>query len=150
MKKTIVIIFAVAILGSLGLYAKQQKTITAAPSAAPIAQTSPSSPQTGKSYKDGTYQGSTADTLYGTVQISVVVSGGKISDVQFLQMPHDEQRSIDITNTAKPLLKQNTLAAQSSKIDFVSGATSTTYGYQESLQAALDKAAGTAMVDIRA
>jgi uncharacterized protein with FMN-binding domain len=41
---------------------------------------------------------------------------------------------------SKPQLKQTTLDAQSSQIDFVSGATSTSYGYQESLQKALDKA----------
>ena len=93
------------------------------------------------SYKDGTYTSDVAETLYGNIEISLVIADGKISDVMFIQMPDkDDGRSRQITEMAKPLLKATTLDKQSDQIDFVTGATSTSFGYQESLQSALDKA----------
>lgn len=92
-------------------------------------------------YKDGTFTGDTAYIPYGPVQIAVVVSGGKITDVNFLQMPSDQGYSRQVAAAAEPLLKQTTLQAQNANIDFVSGATATSSGYQQSLQSALDKAA---------
>ena len=137
MKKAVLIIVTVAILGALGLYAtKNQKD---SPSVA--GSNTPSGQVATRKLKDGTFTGDSAATPYGTVQIAMVVVGGKITDVNFLQMPNADARSVDITAFAKPALKQNTLAAQGSNIDFVTGATSTSYGYKESLQAALDKAA---------
>lgn len=148
MRKTLVIIFAVAILG--GTVFATHKHGTSSPSAAamPSSGTGTSgstssisgSGSGSASYKDGTYTGDNADTPYGTVQISVVISGGKISDVNFLKMPNDQPHSREVTAMSEPQLKQNTLDAQSTQIDFVSGATSTSYGYQESLQKALDQA----------
>ena len=92
-------------------------------------------------YEDGTYTSDVAETLYGNVEISIVVTSGKISDVEFVQMPDkDDGRSREITKMAKPLLEDTTLEKQSDQIDFVTGATSTSFGYQESLQSALDKA----------
>jgi uncharacterized protein with FMN-binding domain len=93
------------------------------------------------SYKDGTYTGDAEDTIYGTVQIAAVISGGKITDIRFLQMPGPEGHSKEVTAFAKDPLKQSTLNHQSSNIDFVSGATQTSEAYEQSLQAALDKAA---------
>jgi uncharacterized protein with FMN-binding domain len=152
MRKALVIIFAVAILGGLGFYANKNKadnnlntsgssTTAVNPSQTSSGSTTSSSGNSSPSQlKDGTYSGGTADTPYGIVQVAAVISGGKISDIKFLQMPFEENRSQQVTNMAEPQLKQNTLDAQSSNIDFVSGATSTSYGYKESLQAALDKA----------
>ena len=155
MKRGLITIFAVAILGILGLYIKKNENKTTALAASSKSQSSQSTTtntntntsitSSGSSshpvFKDGTFRGNATDTPYGVVQIAVVISGGKISEVNFLQLPNDQRHSIEVSNAAAPLLKQATLASQSSKIDFVSGATSTSFGYQESLQAALDKAA---------
>jgi uncharacterized protein with FMN-binding domain len=151
MRKALVIIFAVAVLGGASFYVtnnKSKNNVVVSPqsdisqaSQTPTSNkptTNSSSPSS--SYKDGTYTGKVADTPYGPVQITAIISGGKITDVNFLEMPTDEQRSRTITAQAKPMLKQAAITAQSASIDFVSGATSTSYGYQESLQAALDKA----------
>lgn len=138
MKKTLGIILAVAILGSVGIYAKHAKD---QPNGSGSASQPTASSSILKSYQDGTYTGDAAETPYGIVQIAVVVSGGKLSDVRFLKMPDDFGRSTEITQNAEPQLKQTTLNKQSANIDFVSGATSTSYGYQQSLQAALDTAA---------
>ncbi|MEU5265510.1 FMN-binding protein, partial [Amycolatopsis sp. NPDC021455] len=45
-----------------------------------------------------------------------------------------------INSTAVPALNQETLQAQSARIDTVSGATYTSEGYQQSLQSAIDQA----------
>jgi uncharacterized protein with FMN-binding domain len=92
-------------------------------------------------YKDGTYTGDAEDTIYGTVQVAAVISGGKITDIKFIQMPGPEGHSKEVTAFAESPLKQSTLNHQSANIDFVSGATQTSEGYVQSLQAALDRAA---------
>jgi uncharacterized protein with FMN-binding domain len=141
MRKTITIIFAVAILGATAVaaqkHSKSPTSVTAMPSASgSFSHSSGSSAH----YKDGTYTGDAAETPYGPVKVAVVISGGKISDVNFLKMPDDQPHSREVTMMSEPQLKQNTLDAQGTQIDFVSGATSTCYGYQESLQKALDQA----------
>jgi uncharacterized protein with FMN-binding domain len=154
-KKGIVIILAVAIIGALGIYGKSSGSTAKAPNptASAPASTTPSStinqtapktspaPTSGSAFKDGTFTGDSEDTFYGTVQIAVVVSGGKITDINFLQMPNDRGHTQEVTAFSAPLLKQETLQIQSSHIDFVSGATSTSEGYQQSLQSALNQAA---------
>jgi uncharacterized protein with FMN-binding domain len=98
----------------------------------------PASGSTSASSK--TFDGTAAQTRYGTVQVEVTVAGGKITDVSFLQLTSNDGRSADINSQAGPLLLQETLTAQSSNIDTISGATYTSEGYQQSLQSALDQA----------
>jgi uncharacterized protein with FMN-binding domain len=149
MKKTLLIIFAIALLGIAGVAAKSHKSdqpaslqnSTAAPLANSQAGDNNSTPDTALTYKDGTYTGGSEPNPYGTVQVAVVVSGGKITDINFLQMPNGESESQQITNDSAPLLKQSALSKQSASIDFVSGATVTSQGFEQSLQAALNQAA---------
>jgi uncharacterized protein with FMN-binding domain len=149
MKKTIVIILAVAILGAIGIAQAKKPAPTSPlipntmmPATNANNTAASSNTATPTSYKDGTYTGDAADTPYGAVQISAVISGGKITDINFLQMPFEEGHSQEITNYAKPYLKQTAISKQNAKnIEFVTGATSTSYGFQESLQAALNQAA---------
>jgi len=138
MRRTITIIFAVAVLGGAIALTQKHNPSNSSATAMPSSATRASSGSA--SYKDGTYTGDAADTPYGVVQIAVVISGSKISNVEFLRMPDDQPHSREVTMMSEPQLKQNTLDAQSTQIDFVSGATSTCYGYQESLQKALDQA----------
>ncbi len=91
-------------------------------------------------YKDGQYTGSIADAFYGNVQVKVTISGGKITDVQFLDYPHDRGTSIEINSQAMPYLKQEAIAAQSASVDIVSGATQTSGAFQISLASALAQA----------
>lgn len=77
---------------------------------------------------------------YGTVQVRVTLSGSRIVDVQALQLPSDRSRSLQISNFAGPTLRQEALQAQGAQIDTVSGATYTSKGYRQSLQAAIDQA----------
>ncbi len=68
------------------------------------------------------------------------MSGGKITGVAVPVYPDGNRRDQEINARALPILRQETLDAQSADIDAVSGATVTSDGYQESLQAALDAA----------
>ena len=88
----------------------------------------------------GTYTGDPVDVGYGTVQVSVVMAAGKISDIKAVQLPSDRARSRSISNYAAPILRSEALKAQGANIDGVSGATYTSEGYAQSLQSAIDQA----------
>jgi uncharacterized protein with FMN-binding domain len=90
--------------------------------------------------KDGSYTGAVESTRFGNVQVQLVVSGGKITDVKALQLTDAERRSQMISATAAPILRSEVLQAQSGNVDTVSGATVTSDAYLSSLQAALDAA----------
>lgn len=90
-----------------------------------------------------TVAGSAIQTQYGMVQVQVTVrisgSSKQITNAKFLQLTAYDGRSQEINNAAGPILLQETLAAQSARIDIVSGASYTSDGYQQSLQSALDQ-----------
>lgn len=88
----------------------------------------------------GTYQGSVVQTKWGQVQVTITVTNGKITKVSVPIYPNSNGRDQEINARALPILKQETLAAQNADIDTVSGATYTSRGYIQSLQAALDAA----------
>jgi uncharacterized protein with FMN-binding domain len=87
-----------------------------------------------------TFRGPAVDTRWGPVQVEIVVSGGRITDVVAVRVPDGNRRDVEINNRAVPQLRKQALAAQSADIDTVSGATVTSEGYRESLQAAIDAA----------
>ncbi|MFE7870559.1 FMN-binding protein [Micromonospora humida] len=89
---------------------------------------------------DGSHDGSVAQTRWGPVQVRITVAGGRITDVTTLQVPDGNFRDQQINDYAVPILRQAALTAQSARIDTVSGATVTSDGYRESLQAAIDAA----------
>jgi len=85
--------------------------------------------------------GRVASTVYGPVQVQVVLKGRKIVGVNILQRPDATELDIQIGQYALPRLIAETLTAQSARIDTVSGATYTSGGYINSLQNALDSGA---------
>ncbi len=99
-----------------------------------------STPPSSGQYKDGTYTGSVEDAYYGNVQVQVTISGGQISDVQFLQYPNDRSTSRIINGQAMPYLKQEAIQAQSANVAGVSGATDTSQAFVASLINALNQA----------
>jgi uncharacterized protein with FMN-binding domain len=112
-------------------------TTTVAVTAAPAPDTTSGS---GTSGGGKTYSGSVAQTRWGPVQVTITVADGKITDVAVPTYPNGNHRDQEINAYALPVLTQETLSAQSADIDTVSGATVTSDGYKESLQAALDAA----------
>ena len=82
--------------------------------------------------------GKVANTVYGPVQIQLVVKSHKIVKVAVLEQPSNTIHDIQIGEFAFPKLISETLTAQNGKIDAVSGASYTSAGYISSLQSAVD------------
>jgi uncharacterized protein with FMN-binding domain len=108
------------------------------PRAHPTARPTRPSPSPSPTAPSGTFTGSPFSTPYGNVQVQIKVTDGRIMDVVALQLPSDNQRSQELSSQAGPQLRQEALDAQSADIDTVSGATYTSDGYRQSLQAAID------------
>ncbi len=87
-----------------------------------------------------TYTGDSVDTRWGPVQVRITVSNGKITASEAIVYPTENHRDVEINSQALPILNQEAVAAQTSQIDTVSGATVTSDGYISSLQSAIDKA----------
>jgi len=83
--------------------------------------------------------GSVASTAYGPMQVQITVTGGRITKATVLQQTDVGSYSGQVDSLAIPQLTNETLSAQSAKIDAVSGASYTSQGYIQSLQSALDK-----------
>ena len=93
--------------------------------------------QTTKSVS-GTFTGDSVDVKYGFVQVKITVVNGKITEAQAVQAPSG--RNDRWTQMAVPILRQQTLTAQSANITGASGASYTSYGWYTSLASALAKA----------
>ncbi len=109
---------------------------TATETAAPDATQAPAASST-KSV-NGSFTGPAVFVNYGTVQVKITVANGRITDAVAVQAPSG--RNDRWTNMAVPILKQQTLAAQSANIQGASGASYTSYGWYTSLQGALAQA----------
>ncbi|GIF10184.1 FMN-binding protein [Actinoplanes teichomyceticus] len=123
---------------------------TADPAGKPAADPSPSASRKKKreaaeptaeaegGLKNGSYQGTAVQNPYGTVQVAIKVSGGRITSANATYPKNGFSGTINPNAVAK--LSQQTLKAQSADVDAVSGATYTSQSYAKSLQAALDAA----------
>lgn len=109
------------------------------PTSTPIPTATPA-PVLASGFKDGTYTGDPADAFYGNIQVQATISGGEITNIQFLQSPNDRGESIQINQQADPVLAQEAIQAQSANVDIVSGATDSSQAFVQSLQSALNKA----------
>ena len=107
--------------------------------AAPAAPTAPAAPAA-PAAPGGTFTGNSVSTQYGSVQVQVVVANGKITDVKALHLTDDGGRSVQISNSAAPILRSEVLSSQSARVSTVGGATYTSDAYLTSLQSALDQA----------
>lgn len=124
---------------------------TPAPQAAPAAPAPPADPlnavvlapppasSTGR-YADGEFVGNAADGEWGPVQVKAVVKNGDIADVICIEYPYHRQRSAEISEWAIPQLIEESIKAQSEKIDWVSQASFTSDQFQKSLASALVRA----------
>ena len=120
-------------------------TPTTAPAAGPVAANVPTTTvvaalATPAGVADGTYVGATDSNRWGPVQVQAVYSGGQIVDVQILQYPTADRKSVSINQRALPALISEALSARSADVNTVSGATYTSKSYRVSLQSAIDAA----------
>jgi uncharacterized protein with FMN-binding domain len=115
----------------------QSAAATQSPTASASATATPTKAASNKA-TTGTFVGDPYSMRYGTVQVQITISGGKITDAQAIQAPGGGNQRY--TDRAVPVMRQNTLAAQSSNITGASGASYTSYAWYISLQSALKKA----------
>lgn len=120
--------------------AKPAPAAGAAAGIVPDGTASPSASRQAGSANVLTVNGTVAQTRWGPVQVQVKIANHKIADVRALLRPSGNDRDDEINAYALPQLRAEVLEAQSAHVDAVSGATVTSGGYLESLQAALDAA----------
>lgn len=82
--------------------------------------------------------GSEEDSEFGIFQVEVFFEDGEIVAVEPLQLPTDTKSNF-INNEAEPSYEEAVVAAQSTDIDVISGATVTWDNYTASVQSALDE-----------
>jgi uncharacterized protein with FMN-binding domain len=131
---------AAVVAGSGGKSGSGGTTSSGASGSAGSAAAAASAPVSAGSGTGTAVTGNVINTPYGPTQVQVTVNAGKIVKVTVLQHTNDGVNSMMIDGRALPLLNNETLTAQSAKINAVSGASYTSAGYTQSLQSALDKA----------
>jgi uncharacterized protein with FMN-binding domain len=109
--------------------------LTVAATVPPLALPYTADAATGKLYTGKAYSAH----QWGTVQVRIRVSGGRIVNVGAVY-PNHKPRSIKINTRAIPILKREVLKAQSANVQYVSGASDTSGAYKRSLQSAISKA----------
>ena len=110
-------------------------TATTAPAAQAPATQAPAASTTSI---NGTFTGPSVNVNYGNVQVKITVVNGRITDAVAVKAPTGKNDRY--TNMAVPILKAQTLKAQSANIQGASGASYTSYGWFTSLQGALAQA----------
>jgi uncharacterized protein with FMN-binding domain len=110
-------------------------TNTTAPAADASATQAPAASTTSI---NGTFTGPSVNVNYGNVQVKITVVNGRITDAVAVKAPTGKNDRY--TNMAVPILKAQTLKAQSANIQGASGASYTSYGWFTSLQGALAQA----------
>jgi uncharacterized protein with FMN-binding domain len=117
---------------------KSSGTNTAATAPATQAPATTAPAANSKTSINGTFTGPSINVNYGNVQVKITVVDGRITDAVAVKAPSG--RNDRWTNMAVPILKAQTLAAQSANIQGASGASYTSYGWHTSLQGALAQA----------
>jgi uncharacterized protein with FMN-binding domain len=105
---------------------------------APATQAAATTAATSSKSISGTFTGPSVNVNYGNVQVKITVVNGRITDAVAVKAPTG--RNDRWTNMAVPILKEQTLKAQSANIQGASGASYTSYGWYTSLQGALAQA----------
>lgn len=83
--------------------------------------------------------GPIVQTEWGLVQVAAQVSNGRVCAVRTIMTPDGDRKSISINARVVPELEAAVLASGDANFDNISGATVTSDGYRESLQAIIDQ-----------
>jgi uncharacterized protein with FMN-binding domain len=145
------LVVSIVLVGSFALYSLTHARTDSSQSA-PLGTSSPATngntagsqtpATTSAGLRTGTYTGSVSDAQWGYVQVQVTIQQGKITALQFLQYPHDRERSVIINQYADPQLITEAIQAQSAQVDAITGATDTSLAFTQSLGDALAQAQG--------
>jgi uncharacterized protein with FMN-binding domain len=124
-------------LGALANVPSTPTPDAGSPSPSPSASSPPSPTPSPRAAPNGSFTGADVPNRFGDVQVRVVITDGRITDVQALVLPTDRAQSAYISQVAGPMLRTEALQAQSAKIDIIGGATYTSDSYAQSLESAL-------------
>ena len=86
-------------------------------------------------YKDGTYEGE-ADGFGGPIQVKVTVENGEITDIEVVSAEKEDGAYLTMAMDVIP----NLIEAQSADVDTISGATFSSNGIINAVEAALEEA----------
>lgn len=90
----------------------------------------------------GSVAGATEQYGYGSIAVSASIAAGHLSNVTVASLQTAESYSQSLAQQVIPMLLNEVLAAQSTQVNGVSGATYTSQAYLASLQSAIDVAGG--------
>ena len=133
-RKVLIVTATSAVVGSSILLAN---TFFSAPPI-PNANSTQFNAKLGSKNHEHVFTGSSVNVSYGMVKVEIKVTGGRITEVRALEAP--DGRSSGFSDYAIPVLREQTLAAQSADIQGASGASFTSFGWKTSLAAALKSA----------
>jgi uncharacterized protein with FMN-binding domain len=135
------IILSATVFGTVGVLAfhpHSPAVRTATASTAPPAATATAAAGSGtKKTATTTATGDAVSTQYGNAQVKVTVENGKITAIEALQLQDIDSKSVQISSSAEPILREEVLQAQSADVQAVSGASYTSASYLQSVQSAL-------------
>jgi len=114
-------------------------TTSGRPAPSPTRPTTPAT-TAGTGLKNGSFAGSGVTERYGVIKVTIVVSGGRITNALATCTNPCSGESASISSEAIGKLNARTLTAQSANIQSVSGATYTSSAYKQSLAAAINQA----------
>ena len=129
---------ATAVVATKGAKPVATKKPASGNSASAAATTAPATEAPATNAVNGSFTGPSVFAKYGDVQVKITVVNGWITDAVAVKAPSG--RNDRWTNMAVPILKEQTLKAQSADIQGASGASYTSYGWYTSLQGALAQA----------
>lgn len=115
------------------MFTRGSEAVALGPVSGASATASPSGSQTGTL----TIAGPAERTLYSSVQVRITWRSGHLIDVQPISLPNRDARSRQLSAMAAPILRQEALASNGTRVDVVTGATYTSGAYEQSLAGAL-------------
>ena len=129
---------ASAVVATKGAKPVATKKPASGNSASAATTTAPATQAPATTAVNGSFTGPSVFAKYGDVQVKITIVNGRITDAVAVKAPSG--RNDRWTNMAVPILKEQTLKAQSANIQGASGASYTSYGWYTSLQGALAQA----------
>ncbi|MFN8147314.1 MAG: FMN-binding protein [Candidatus Nanopelagicales bacterium] len=135
--KRALVVTAGTVAGVAAVLALNPSTSTVAAKPGGTGATTPGGGSGSGSGGTQTATGDAIDVRWGNVQVQVTLTGSRITDIASVQLPDGDGHSARISERVWPTLVQQAIEAQSSQIAGVSGASYTSYGFEQSLKSAL-------------
>lgn len=135
--KRALVVTAGTVAGVAAVLALNPSTSTVAAKPGGTGTTTPGGGSGSGSGGTQTATGDAIDVRWGNVQVQVTLTGSRITDIASVQLPDGDGHSARISERVWPTLVQQAIEAQSSQIAGVSGASYTSYGFEQSLKSAL-------------